>query len=275
MLGELRGVTIVTSDLDAACQAYGRFLDYRGEVSRVTDQLAARWEAPSAAGCRMATLRPASGADRFIRFVESAVPAVAPFATAGWIAVELVVQDLAGTAARLADSPFRVIGEPAVLDFAFTDQISAMQVAGPSGEILYLTQIGDDVPGFDLPQAQVPVDRPFIAVLATTQFEATVREYAALAGRDVPGHFTARISAIADALGVDREHRFTLTAMALDNATCIEIDDLSIPPANNRPRSACGLPAGIAFPSFAATDHPAADGLRHGSAGELIELIGA
>ena len=64
------------------------------------------------------------------------------------------------------ESPFQIIGEPANLDVS--DDIRAMQVIGPAGEVLYLTEIKAVVPPFELPFARCTVDRLFIPVLLAT-----------------------------------------------------------------------------------------------------------
>ena len=69
-----------------------------------------------------------------------------PYTTYGWSASELIVQDVDQLADDLADSPFEIIGPPKNL--SFTDDIRAMQVLGPANEILYLTQVKDNVPGW-------------------------------------------------------------------------------------------------------------------------------
>ena len=87
-----------------------------------------------------------------------------PYTTYGWSASELIVQDVDQLADNLADSPFEIIEKPKNL--SFTDDIRAMQVLGPASEILYLTQVKNNVPGLDLPSARCPVDRTFIVILA-------------------------------------------------------------------------------------------------------------
>lgn len=274
-LGALRGFTIVTPDLGAALRAYDGYLDYRGPApERVGPELAERWRAPAAAAAMMAELRPACGGDRFLRLIEGDPGGFAPFRSFGWAAAEIVVDDLDRVADRLAASPFRIIGEPAVLDFDFTDQIRAMQVQGPGGEVLYLTEIGAQIPGFDLPSADCLVGIPFIAVLGGPSVETLAAGYAAL-GRAAGPVIEARIQVLSRAHGLRDTVKHRLSTVPLPDRSLIEIDDFPAT-CTARPVSSIGLPAGIAMVSFAATakgralDQPA---LLVGAAGEWIELL--
>lgn len=272
-LGALRGATVVGPDLDVWEAAYRTYLSYRGgPPATVTDVQASVWGCPAAAGCRTVTLTPASGSATFIRFVESAVtPAIVPLASTGWTAAEIVVADLDQVADALSGSPFRVLGPPAILDFDFTDQIRAMQVAGPAGEVLYLTEIRGEIPGFTLPLARSPVDRMFVAVLGTTDLDAAAIWYGTAVGGELSPAFEARVPPIAVALGLDAETRFRLVTAALADASLVEID--ALPPGTiSRTIAACGLPGGIAIMTFA-TVGIGADQLSRGAGGELLELL--
>lgn len=270
-VGALVGMTVVTPDLDRSIDIYAEYLGYRGHAPKsVGSVLAETWGCPAAAEARMATLRP-EGGGRFIRFVEAQGPAVAPFTTYGWSAIEIVVQDLDALAAKLANSPFKIIGAPAVLDFDFTDKIRAMQVQAPSGEVLYLTQIEDEIPGFELPKAESFVGAPFIAVLGSPALKTAAQPYA-LRGRPAGPTFQARIDVISNAYQMPHETRHSLTTVALANCTLIEIDALPAG-AKARPLSSVGLPTGIAMASFNLPG--AADGSTFllGACGEGIELV--
>lgn len=270
-LGALRGVTVVGPDLDVWAAAYRDHLDYRGGATTLVDEAQAQaWRCPAAAGCRTATLRPASGDATFIRFVESTVgQPVEPLAMLGWSAAEIVVQDLDAVATRIEESPFRVLAPPAVLDFEFTDRIRAMQVAGPAGEVLYLTEIDGVIPGFELPHAHSLVDRVFVGVLATFALERSAAWYAELAGAAASPPMAARVAAISDALGLDPETRYRLRTLALPHASLMELDEFPAASTKARPLAACGLPAGIAMLTFASDRHA----VLNGPDGELVELV--
>lgn len=274
MLEALAGATVVTPDLDAAVAAYRDWLGYRGPgITAVSTAQAAAWGAPAAAGARMAVLRPESGESRFLRLIEgAAAPGFRPLHSLGWQAIEIIVQDVDRLAERLADSPFAIIGPPAVLDFDFTDQIKAMQVVGPGGEILYLTEVGAEVPGFDLPAALSFVGQMFIMVLGGHDIAATAAPYAAW-GRPLGPVLEASIAILSAAHGLPADHRHRLAMIALDAMSLIEVD--AFPQATtSRPLSAIGLPCGIAMASFFGTSAIAATQVMHGAAGEWIEILG-
>jgi catechol 2,3-dioxygenase-like lactoylglutathione lyase family enzyme len=250
MTASLAGVTFVAPDLDRAIAAYRDHLGYRaGAVERVGEGRALGWAAPRAAAARMVELRPESGEERFIRLVEGDPdPAFRPFVSPGWAAAEIVVQDVEALATRLADSPFTIVGPPAVLDFEFTDRIKAMQVIGPCGEALYLTQIDGEVPGFALPEARSFVGQLFIMVMAARTLPDGAAALAALGGAAGPV-FEARIEVLSDAFDLPRDTRHSLTTIAFGDESYVEIDLL---PADSSPRpvSSIGLPSGIALASF-------------------------
>lgn len=281
MIHSLAGATVVTPDLDAAIAAYCDYLGYTGAAPvLVGEALAAIWGTPKAAHARMAVLRPESGEARFIRLVEGATaPDCRPLASLGWTAIEIVVQDLHALAERLADSPFRIIGPPAVLDFDFTDAISAMQVVGPGGEILYLTQIDGVIPGFDLAEARSFVGQMFIMVLATKGIADAAVLYAAH-GAHVAPEIAARITILSEAYGLPADYRHALATVALAERSLIEIDAFPAT-AVARPASAIGLPSGIAMvsmrravPDASSDGGVAAASIVTGRAGEWIELLG-
>jgi hypothetical protein len=276
MIRALAGVTIVTPDLDVAAAAYATYLGYTGAAPTcVGDDLAREWGVPQAASARMVVLRPASGEARFIRLVEG-IPAgdFAALTSYGWTAVEIVVRDVDRLATQLADSPFRIIGPPAVLEFDFTDQLKAMQVVGPGGEVIYLTQIDGVIPGFDLPVAHSFVGQPFIMVLASPDI-ATAGAFYAGFGRPVGPTMAAPIAILSHAHDLAPDYRHNLATVALDDASLIEID---ASPAGTvaRPLSSIGLPCGVAMVSLhGAVPAAKPDGSRlaKGNAGEWVEIV--
>ena len=228
-------------------------------------------------GARQACLRPASGQRRFIRLVEAAeAVGHVPLRHLGWSAIEIVVQDLDRVAAELRVSPFRILGPPETLDLGFTDRIRAMQVAGPSGEVLYLTEIDGPIPGFDLPEARSLVDGAFVAVLGASSMQASLRFHCDLFGRASGPILEARVACLSAAHGLPSATRHSLSTVALPDMCLLEIDayPTGASPAMPTP---CGLPAGIAFASFHAlpgemSDVPGGTLLR-GPDGELIEIL--
>ena len=282
MIHSLAGVTFVTPDLDAAIGAYGAFLGYRGGAIEVVGEARARvWGVPQAAAARMVTLLPASGEKRFLRLIEGVpAPDYRPLGSFGWTAAEIVVENVEVLAEQLANSPFRIIGPPAVLDFEFTDQLKAMQVVGPGGEVLYLTEIGGEIPGFDLPKAMSFVGQLFIMVLAATNVSAAGAFYVAQ-GRPIGPTIEAAIEIVSAAHGLPPTHRHSLATIAFENLSLLEVD--AFPDGTTlRSRSSVGLPSGIAMVSVWAGDGSARDSaagsakpgrVTIGAAGELIEML--
>ena len=280
MPGAIAGFTIVAADIEAASRSYERYLGYRhGGFELVDAATAVAWRTPKLAGARQACLRPASGHHRFIRFVEAAGAADhLPLRHLGWSAIEIVVRDLDRLAAELAGSPFQTLGPPETLDLDFTDRIRAMQVAGPSGEVLYLTEISGPIPGFDLPAPRSAVDQAFVAVLGASSMETSCRFYAALFGSAASPVTHARIACLSAAHGLPTSTRHALSTVGLPDMSLLEID--AFPPgAAPAARTPCGLPAGIAFASFLAApgEDPDASSrsLLAGPDGELIEILPA
>ena len=271
-IDSLAGVTIVVPDLNAGIAAYRDWLGYvPGGAQAVGDALAAQWRAPGAVAARTVTLCPESRETRFIRLVEGrAYPGYQPLASLGWIAAEIIVQDVDALAERLGveTCPFKIIGPPAVLDFEFTDQIKAMQVIGLGGETLYLTQVGAQIPGFDLPAAQSFVGAPFIMVLGARDIADAATPYASLRHPLGPV-FEARIQVLSKAFDMPTSHRYRLATVAFGESTLIEIDAFP-PDAPMRVLSTVGMPSGIAMVSFlGASPQPR----MTGTAGEWFEII--
>ena len=272
MIDQLAGFTIVTADLESSCAAYRQWLGYQsGPITQVGEEKAKLWGVPQAAGARMVEMRPQSAETRFIRFVESVPdPAYQPLRHYGWAAAEIIVQNVDTLAMRLDDAscPFTIIGPPAVLDFDFTDQIKAMQVVGPSGEVLYLTQVDGEIPGFDLPKAKSFVGQLFIMVLGVPDLEVAAGAYADW-GCPVGPMIAARIDVLSEVHGLPLAHRHSLTTAALNGKSFLELDAYP-DTATLRPLSSLGLPSGIAMVSFHGQG-PA--GLRIGPAGEWVEIL--
>jgi hypothetical protein len=284
VLGRLRAATLVCPDFALATHAYREYLGYRLADEGVIDAaLAEAWRAPAVAGARFEWLVPASGADVGIRLVEGRGAPFAPYSSWGWNALEIAVADCDRAVARLADGPFRVVGPPA--DLGFSDgALRAGQVVGPAGEVLYLTQIRRQVPGFALPAAQCLVDQPFIVILHAPDAGVAIEEYRRRFGNPGSPTFQFPVDFMAEFQGLPKDHPYTLGTVALDGAGYFEID--SAPShIGARPVADGALPPGIAMVTV---ETPAAhDGARvagalyagstvkriDGVAGEWLELI--
>jgi hypothetical protein len=290
-LGPTLTGTIVARDLEATVAAYCDHL-YTSvfEASTVGEVQARLWGKPRLAGSPLVTLSSPSG-HPWLRVMGSpgVIPA-RPFKELGWMALEVLVADVDALAERLAESPFTVFREPSNLDVS--DAIRAMQVIGPAGEVLYLTQVNGEVPPFDIPQARCEVDRLFIPVSSCLYRDEALAIYEKLGARK-SWSFETRISSVNKANGLHLGLRHPVATVQLAGKSMVEIDQLGM--ARSRPPNPGGLPAGIAMVSILVDDleateikpvHPPQElGGRlyagqpvmvcRGSAGELIELIQA
>jgi catechol 2,3-dioxygenase-like lactoylglutathione lyase family enzyme len=253
----LRAATLSVADPEAAAARYEAWLDYavveRGVVS---EDLAASWNAPASAGRAYVTLRPASGADVFLRFVHAEVPhGYRPLRTHGWAAIEICVQDVLAVNERMLRSPFAVIGPPKALEGLPT--IFPMQVRGPDDEIVFLTQINGDLPEYDLPRAASLIDKLFILVLACSDLAASTRWFEDHVG--LVGGRTMDIvySVINGAFGFEADRTHPLLTMTHERDVFLELDQYPAE-ATPRPVIAGALPPGVAIATFL---HPDLDGL--------------
>jgi hypothetical protein len=272
MLGEIRAATLVCGELSPAVAPYLELLGCRSvERGRVPEALASAWDAPAVAGCRYEVLAPASGADTYLRFVE--VPGSAPYAPCsarGWHALELTVSDCDAATAALLKGPFRLLGPPHDLDFA-AGALRAAQLAGPSGEVLYLTHVRAQVPGFVLPTATTLIDRLFIAVLHVPSAADGLAWYAREFGNPAGETFPVPIDFMARLHGLPEDHPYRIGTLALAPGYYLELDDTpDHVPA--RPRPAGGLPPGIAMLSVVAprsAEPPTAPATGAGAGGPI------
>ncbi|MEO1101137.1 MAG: hypothetical protein AAFW65_04760 [Pseudomonadota bacterium] len=221
----LRAATLTVADIKRSIDNYTRYFDYRViETGEVDEALAASWGAPGSAGQPYALLQPASGVDIYIRFIEQpAVDGFKALRSYGWNAIEICVQDVLAANARMEDSPFEIIGPPREIEGL--DAIYPMQVKGPDEEIVYLTQIRDDLPAFDLPRATAPIDRLFILVLGCSNMKASLDwmvKHAGLAiGRD---EMEIVYTMLAKAYGTPMDELHTISTMIHGRDVFLELD---------------------------------------------------
>ena len=246
----IRAATICCSDLDRSTALYTDWLGYSPEESGSIDgQLAASWGSPAMAGRRYAVLRPASGHDVFLRFVESDPHAdFVPLRSFGWAAIEICVQDVLAVNERMLDSPFEIIGPPRKIEGL--DAIHPMQVKGPDGEIVYLTQINSDLPDFDLPRAESLIDRLFILVMGCSDMNASLDWIAEHVGLDI-GRRRMEIvyTMLAKAFDMPETELHAISTMVHERDVFLELDQLPATAAS-RPQHAGALPPGVAMGTF-------------------------
>jgi hypothetical protein len=245
----LRAATIVAVDPDATARRYADWFDYRiVETGSIAQRLADGWGAPAMAGRRFVVMAPASGAAVFLRFVAGARPAdVRPMRSHGWAALELCVQDVLSVHARLATSPFTIIGPPRALDGA--PAIWPMQVLGPDGEMLFLTEIRNDSPHERLPRAAVPVDELFIAVLACADLAASRAWFETRLALSGAPDLELAYTSLSKAFGLPATQRHKIAVLTHETDAFLQLDQFP-PQAGARDVIAGELPGGIAMVSF-------------------------
>ncbi|MFM7066749.1 MAG: VOC family protein [Gammaproteobacteria bacterium] len=246
----LRAATLSVANVDRSIDLYTRFLEYTvAEQGTLDAALAASWGASGSAGRRMAVLRPASGADIFLRFVENDIhPEFVPLRTYGWAAIEINVLDVLKVAERMALSGFEIIGPPREIETL--PAIFPMQVKGPDGEIVYLTQVRSDLPDFDIARAQALIDRLFIMVMACSDLPASLawmQEHTRLQiGRP---HLPIVYTMLANAFNLPVEQLHVIATMVDGRDVFLEMDQYP-EQATSRPHLDGLLPQGIAVGSL-------------------------
>ncbi|MFN7053934.1 hypothetical protein [Hyphomonas sp.] len=242
----LRAATLTVADLARAIGNYQKYFDYSVvEQGELPADLAVSWDAPASAGRPYAVLKPASGADVYIRFIEQPpVPGYTALRSYGWNAIEICVEDVLAANARMEGSPFEIIGPPREIDGL--PAIYPMQVKGPDEEIVYLTQIRDDLPAFDLPRAGAPIDKLFILVLGCSDMKASldwmVRHCGLTIGRD---EMEIVYTMLAKAYGTPMEELHKISTMIHGRDVFLELDQYP-DAAIDRPRHAGMLVPGCA-----------------------------
>lgn len=290
----LSTITYAVENLDTAERAWRDHLDFRTvDHGELGDRECALWDTPEAAGQRYCLMQAASDEPVYLRFVETgeAYP-FGPPGHFGWCAAEFLVKDPDALAARLAGSPFRRLAGPADL-FPRPKAPRAMQMVGPSGEVVYFTRILPGGSQYGLKGAQSDVDRAFIVPVGGPSIEAMQEFYVRAMGlrKLEPMAFINPI--MAHVCGVHPRTVFpTAIAPIPGRRFLVEMDELP-ETAGPRPRRLGHLPPGMAMVTFmtedldavgvafratpVTIDRPPYTGHRAavivGAAGEWLELI--
>lgn len=245
MLKSIIIVTIAVQQLAGIGPAYEKEFDYR-TVHRgpVPAALASAWDAPEMAGRKHLLMQPASGAEVYLRFVETPdVEGYKPLATHGWNATELLVKDPDAVAAQLEDSDFEIIGPPKDL-WEAPNAPRALQALGPGDEVLYLTR-NDNF------ETRTAVDRVFIMVVGGPSMAAFRDFYGTSLGLAVgePTPFT--ISVLSDAQGLPASTTYPLAVATVSPEFLVELDEYpaSVPA---RPVAEGSIPPGTSIVTFTA-----------------------
>jgi len=290
----LTAITYCVEDLATAESAWRDHLAFRtvdrGELG--ADQCAA-WNTPAAIGQKYCLMEPASGEPVYLRFIETGESyPFGPPGRFGWCASEFLVRDPDALARRLADSPFRRLAGPADL-FPRPKAPRAMQMIGPSGEIVYFTRILPGGSQYGLKGAKSDVDRAFIVPVGGPSMAAMREFYGAVLGLRTMDPMAFINPIMAHICGVPPRTVFpTAIAPIPGRRFLVELDELP-DGATPRPRRTGHLPPGMAMVSFLTEDldaiapefraapvvleHPPYSGRRTavitGPAGEWLELI--
>ena len=213
---------VICRDLADACAAYIHYLDQVVVCEELLNPDYARKLGLTGMDGALSAWLGVAGQSPWLLLVQSAHAKIAaPFARQGWMALELAVLNVDALAPSLQGSPFQIIAEPKDLDFS--DAIRAMQVQGPAGEVLYLTQIKRPVPPFRLPQTKLRVDRPFVAVIGCTDAGTASAFYLGL-GADKRLRFDTRLGALNDAHGLAPDTQHKVATVELLYGHLLEID---------------------------------------------------
>lgn len=220
----LRAATVTVSDLQRTRDLYTRFFDYSViEQGTISDALATSWQTPASAGRPFAVMQPSSGADIFLRFVEQpAVDGFKALRSYGWNAIEICVQDVMAANARMLDSPFEIIGPPNKIPGL--DAIHPMQVKGPDEEIVYLTQINDDLPEYNLPRAGSLIDKLFILVMGCSDMARSAAWMQETCGLDFGREMEIPYTMIAKAYGTPLDELHRICTLIHDKDVFLELD---------------------------------------------------
>lgn len=291
-LGPILAATICVPDLSLARASYQSVLGFEAvDGGDVPAGLAASWQAPGMAGAAWLLLASPSRVAGAIRLVERP-PAdgdhYAPLRTYGWAAIELVVGDLDAVAEALGSAEaFTVLVPPAGLGDDPDPALRAMQVVGPAGEPLYLTQIRRPVRGFDLPTCPDAVGGVFIVVLATSELPVARAFYEDAFTVRRASDRSAAIRVLNQSFGLAPSTGHRLSSLQLTGRSAIELDQYPAAAFVRRHRAEL-LPPGVAIVT-ASVDAPDTTGwqsgprcrpyrgaatiTRRGVQGELLELV--
>lgn len=255
----LRAATVTVSDLNRTTDLYATYFEYAVvEQGVISDTLAASWNTPNSADCAYAVMQPSSGANIFLRFIQQpVVDGFRALRSYGWNAIEICVQDVMAVNARMQDSPFEIIGPPNKIPGL--DAIHPMQVKGPDEEIVYLTQINDDLPEYNLPRAGSLIDKLFILVMGSSDMDRAAHWMQEKCGLSFGREMEIPYTMIAKAYGTPLDQLHRICTLIHDKDVFLELDqypDEAIP----RPRHDGMLVPGCAIGTLFHPDFDALPG---------------
>jgi len=171
-IGPIDSVTILTHDVTKSVAMYVSAFEW--QIARAEYQLelteSQRWNAAHLAGARVVEVAGKNGGVRFIESTNYLNPL--PLQTFGWTALEICVNDVHKYVEQAARAGFKVLNE--AIPLSGTEKplpLIAAQLAGPNGEVVYITQILSEVPNFELPDVSKESGSIFICVLGASELE--------------------------------------------------------------------------------------------------------
>ena len=264
----IRAATLTVRDISHSTSLYQTWLGYElVEQGLISSQKAQSWSATQTTGLPFAVMQPKLGASVYLRFIEQPAPNnYLPLRTYGWAAIEICTRDTLKTFERLKDSPFEIIGPPKELDSM--PAIFPMQVKGPDGEIVYLTEIRSNMPDYDLPRAKSLIDQLFILVIACSDMEtsaAWMQERLELTkGRSIEIVYNM----LNNAFALPSRTRHALATLRHERDVFLEVDQYP-DPATPRDTFDGFLPPCVAIGSFI---HPNFDHIITKNSDAIIQL---
>jgi hypothetical protein len=224
MLKSLLLVWILSTDLSATQTAYTSLFNYQeGESGFVSSELAYTLERPELEQKPYITLYPPAGPRVGLRFIESEPTTFYPMHRVGWSAIELLVKDPDLLKQKLAASPFKHLAGP---DF-LTEQknIYAMQMLGPSNELLYLTYMIDPSKSvLEVPKSPTEVGHTFIMVAGSSNLTETVDFFRTHFENPVTDAIPFKIEVLSDAYSLDNATKHNLALVTFADKFALEID---------------------------------------------------
>lgn len=253
-LRALRAIEIATHcvpDLNACIPVYLDLLDYQLiDEGKLPESLTTAWVTPNMSGMPYVLLQPASGAEVYLRFIETGnAGGYWPPVTQGWIATEILTTDPDALLEKLQDTAFTHIGGPADL-YPSPKSARALQMAGPAGELMYFTRILPGGSRFGLHGAKSFVDRPFIMVVGGTSMADIHEFYGGVLGLRVSEPDSFRIGQMSRVLGLPPPTSYPVSLARIPGRSyLIELEEF--PPYIERRTVPEGqLPEGLAMVSF-------------------------
>ena len=273
--GPLLHATLIVADAKPLVQAYAALGLVVRAAGTVSAAQAAAWGHTLLAGCTVTELAPGLNAPTLLRLID--VPGTPQRPTRfshGWLALEILVRDVDALALQLPGQGFEIVGPPADLDLS--PAIRAMQVVGPSGEMLYLTQVKAPVPPFEIPlSSELPGSQAlgplFIAVMSAPAREAAIAACAPLQPGPVL-RFETKVTVLNRALGQAMDTRWPVATVQWAGRCLFEIDEV-LHPQVVRAAPAGALPAGLAWVGMRVASVAVDQGLIELSPGAWLELL--